>query len=779
MQPDRRIPSSAAECARPGHSNVGIPGALEKSLTPVLPMLLRPGTGALRPEPAPLPKRVFKPTPSLALASVLLCLSPFAHGQEPAAGFTNPPAADLSRRLVAPKSDEGGSQTEAETVVLPKSVPDPIEPFNRVMWGFNKALMTGVIKPSSRVYRFVVVKPVRTGIGNFGRNLTYPGRLINNLLQGKWNGARDESYRFACNTTVGVAGFFDPATKWKIPKSDTDFGQTFGKWGWKPQCFIMLPFYGPSNERDTVGLAADTAANPLLYIAPYEFVANNPLTWLGPYSWFTYLDMYNNLTDTVGEYVRFSQAEMDPYSEIQYAWTFARENRVADFQVKGKQDEASLETLESVFFTFKNPEFPSHGKTKSVLIPATGRKLKFTFWLQPGKANVVYIVPGLGSHRLAETALALAELVYSNGFSAVCVSSPFNFEFMEHASTAAMPAYLPVDGNDLHVALTEIDHRLHALYPNRLGNRALMGYSMGAFESLFVAATGPTNQYSVRTKGSVLRFLQGKQGVKEVRIAPITNQLALIQFDRYVAINTPVRMTYGISKLDEFYRAPLDWPVGERTDDLENTFLKVAALSKLTLTPRSTLPFSAIESKFLIGMTFRFILRDMIYSSQRRNNQGVLQHRIRNFRRDPLYQEILQYSYQDYFEKFAIPYYSARGLASPTQAVPEASPRRAAEALQKSGDLQTYDAGLRANPNIRVIVNQNDFLLTDEDLAWLHATFGPEQLTVFPKGGHLGNLSNLTVQKSILAALTPMRPPDPKPEEPPNKPEEPPKNPDP
>src|ERR1039458_7791963 len=329
-----------------------------------------------------------------------------------------------------------------------------------------------------------------------------------------------------------------------------------------------MPIYGPSNERDPLGLAADTAANPLIYIAPYKFVANNPLTYLGPYTYFSYVVMYNDLADSVGEYVRFSQAEMDPYSEIQYAWTFARANRVADFQVKGKQDEASLETIESVFFTFKDPEFPGHGKTRSVLIPTTGRKLKFTFWLQPGKANVVYIVPGLGSHRLAETSLALAELVYKNGFSAVCVSSPFNSEFMEHASTAAMPAYLPVDGNDLHVALTEIDHRLHALYPNRLGNRALMGYSMGAFESLFVAATGPTNQYSVRTKGSVLRFLQGKR--------PTTNQLPLIQFDRYVAINTPVRMTYGISKLDEFYRAPLDWPVAEQTDDLDNTFLKVA-----------------------------------------------------------------------------------------------------------------------------------------------------------------------------------------------------------
>jgi ABC-type transporter lipoprotein component MlaA/pimeloyl-ACP methyl ester carboxylesterase len=635
---------------------------------------------------------------TLALVILSLCLPPFAHAQKPAVGFTNSPA--------------------AETVVLPESVPDPIEPFNRVMWDFNVGLMTDVIKPTSKVYRFVVVKPVRTGIGNFGRNLTYPGRLINNLLQGKWLGARDESYRFVCNTTVGVAGFFDVGTKWKIPKSDADFGQTFGKWGWKPECFLMLPVFGPSNERDTLGLAADTAANPLIYIVPYKFDANNPLTYLGPYAYFTYAVMYNDLADSVGEYVRFSQAEMDPYSEIQYAWTFARENQVANFRVKGKQDEASLETLESVFFTYQDPEFPGQGKTSSALIPATGRKLKFTFWLQPGKAPVVYIVPGLGSHRLAENSLALAELIYKNGFSAVCVSSPFNSEFMENASTAALPAYLPADGHDLHVALTEIDRRLNRSYPGRLGDKVLMGYSMGAFQSLFVAATEPTNR------------------------------LPLIKFDRVVAINTPVRLAQGISKLDEFYRAPLDWPDTNRADNIENTFLKVAALSKLTLTPRSSLPFSAIESKFLIGLTFRFMLRDIIYSSQRRNNQGVLQHPIHNFRREPVYQEILKYSYQDYFEKFAIPYYRTHGLGSDTP-----------ETLQKAGDLRTYDAGLRANPDIRVIVNENDFLLTDEDLAWLRATFSAEQLTVFNRGGHLGNLTNPTVQKTILRALANLNPP--------------------
>ena len=630
----------------------------------------------------------------------------------------------LNLPLLAYAQSSAGDTTNApaESVVLPASVPDPIEPFNRMMWGFNKGVMTGVIKPTSKVYRGVVPKPVRTGIGNFGHNLTYPGRLINNLLQGKWNGARDESYRFLCNSTVGVGGFWDVGTQWKIPKSEADFGQTFGQWGWKPGCFIMLPIFGPSNERDTLGLAADTAANPLLYISPYKFDSGKPLTYLGPYTYFSYAVTYNNLSDSVGEYVRFSQAEADPYSEIQYAWTFARANRVADYQVKGEQDEASLETLESVFFTYKDPEFPGRGKTRSIQMPATGRKLKVTFWLQPGKANVVYIVPGLGSHRLAQTSIALAELVYKNGFSAVCVSSAFNSEFMEHASTAAMPAYLPVDAHDVHVALTEIDRRLHALFPDRLGNRALMGYSMGALHTLFIAANEPTNQ------------------------------LPLIKFDRYVAINTPVRMTPGIAKLDDFYRAPLDWPAAERTDNIENTFLKVADLSKSTLTPQTSLPFSAIESKFLIGLSFRLNLRDIIYSSQRRNNQGVLQHPIKSLRREPLYQEILQYSYQDYFEKFAIPYYSSRGVASP------------GEALERAGDLRTYEAGLRANPGIRVIVNQNDFLLEEQDLDWLHATFTPEQLTVFTKGGHLGNLFNPAVQKSILAALTPMRPPEPSPE---------------
>jgi ABC-type transporter lipoprotein component MlaA/pimeloyl-ACP methyl ester carboxylesterase len=585
-------------------------------------------------------------------------------------------------------------------IALPASVPDPIEPANRISWDFNQDAMTYVIKPSSKVYRVVVPKKGRKALNNFGRNLVYPDILINNLLEGKWTGARDETSRFLCNTLVGLGGFIDVGSWRGIPKSSASFGDTFGQWGWKPHFFVMIPLLGPSNDRDAVGLMADAAASPLTYFSPYTYI---------PY----FID-YNTLSDQVDGYVRFSQSQMDPYSLIEYAWTFVRENHVANFKVEGKQDLPALETLQSVYFTFDNPEFPDMGKTRSVLIPSTGKELKFTYWLQHKKSPLVYIIPGLGSHRLADTSIALAELAYKNGFSAVCISSPFNFEFMEEASTANLPAYSPVDCHDLHVALTEVDHQLEKLYPGRLQSRAVMGYSMGAYEALYIAANE-------------------------------TNQPGLIKFDRYVAINSPVRLLHGIDMLDEFYNAPLGWPVSERTEKIHNTFLKVATLSKSPLQPQLELPFDAIESRFLIGITFKFILRDIIYSSQERHNQGVLVEPFKNLRRENLYNEILTYSYEDYFKRFVVPYYQTRGIDL-----------RTPDALEKASDLKTFTGILQTNSSIRLVENEDDFLLTDDDTAWLKSTFG-SRMTLFVRGGHLGNLSHPAVQKAVLNALEELR----------------------
>jgi phospholipid-binding lipoprotein MlaA len=186
------------------------------------------------------------------------------------------------------------------SIVFPAGFNDPIEPFNRAIWGFNQGFSTWVVKPASKTYRRVVFKPVRTGIGNMGKNLTFPGRLLNNMLQGKWAVMGQETERCICNTVLGVGGFFDLATQWGIPRSDAGFGQTFTKWGWKPGAYLMLPVFGPSDVRDGVGLAGDAAANPMTYFFPFSWISSGVKA--------------NDFTDTVEGSVRFSQAEPDSYS---------------------------------------------------------------------------------------------------------------------------------------------------------------------------------------------------------------------------------------------------------------------------------------------------------------------------------------------------------------------------------------------------------------------------------------------------------------------------------
>jgi pimeloyl-ACP methyl ester carboxylesterase len=411
--------------------------------------------------------------------------------------------------------------------------------------------------------------------------------------------------------------------------------------------------------------------------------------------------------------VRFSQAEPDSYSLLQYAWSFAHQNRQVDMRVTGDQDQASLETLQSALFIHQDAEFPGRGKTRSVLIPAIGKKLEFTFWLQPRPAPVVYLVPGFGAHRLAGNELGLAELLYNKGFSAVTLSSTFHPEFMEHASTSDLPSYPPADVRDLHVALTEIDRRLEKTYRDRLGSRVLMGYSMGAFQSLFLAAQAATND------------------------AP------LVKFERYVAIDSPIDLRSAVTNLDRFYREPLVWPAEERKANIANLLLKVVALSEQSPQPGSVLPFNAVESKFLISVAFRLTLRDIIFSSQLRHDQGVLKHPPQKSRRRATYDEIMQYSFRDYIDQFATPYDRTKGIDLTDPVI-----------VRNATDLRAHTAELRASPNIRLIANRNDFLLAADHLAWIEATFAPGHVMLFDHGGHLGNLSEPVVQQAILDALS-------------------------
>ncbi|MCC7249574.1 MAG: VacJ family lipoprotein [Lysobacter sp.] len=143
---------------------------------------------------------------------------------------------------------------------------DPWEKFNRRVHRFNNAVDRRVAKPLATAYVNVVPRPVRLGVGNFFNNLSQPVSAVNALLQGKPKQAGQSMGRFLLNSTLGVAGIFDPATAARIPNKSEDFGQTLGVWGWKKSRYIELPLFGPRTFRDIVGMAGDAPLSPIRQI---------------------------------------------------------------------------------------------------------------------------------------------------------------------------------------------------------------------------------------------------------------------------------------------------------------------------------------------------------------------------------------------------------------------------------------------------------------------------------------------------------------------------------
>ena len=180
-----------------------------------------------------------------------------------------------------PATTDAGAQTDAEdafgdiygaqeyadpnlpaAAVMPGTY-DPWEKYNRKMHRFNNAVDRGVARPLARGYVKVVPRPVRLGVSNFFNNLSQPLTMVNSLLQGKPKQAGQSFGRFLLNSTFGLAGIFDPATRANLPKKSEDFGQTLGTWGWKRSRYFELPLFGPRTVRDVFGMAGDAPLSPL------------------------------------------------------------------------------------------------------------------------------------------------------------------------------------------------------------------------------------------------------------------------------------------------------------------------------------------------------------------------------------------------------------------------------------------------------------------------------------------------------------------------------------
>ncbi len=175
-----------------------------------------------------------------------------------ASGCASTPKSDLNLSYSLPKHQ--AKDILKEDVKYAVDVYDPLEGMNRRIYTFNYYFDKFLYLPVVNTYEFITPDYVEDRISNFVDNVFEFNNFVNNLLQFKLKQTGLTLARFLVNTTVGVAGLWDPATGWGMPRQTEDFGQTLGHWGVANGPYIVLPIFGPSNLRDTTGLVVDSVA---------------------------------------------------------------------------------------------------------------------------------------------------------------------------------------------------------------------------------------------------------------------------------------------------------------------------------------------------------------------------------------------------------------------------------------------------------------------------------------------------------------------------------------
>ena len=208
---------------------------------------------------------------------------------------------------------------------------DPWEPFNRKIHGFNQGLDKVIMKPIARGYDAILPEAPKRGVRNFFRNLAWPVTFLNLLLQGKIDEGMTATGRFLVNSTVGLLGFFDVASRAGIPYYDEDFGQTMAVWGWKDSRYLVVPFLGPNTLRDFAGRGFYGYAHPVSYMVR---VHND------------YRPLIIDLITLRASLLPFEQElenASDPYVLIRDVWLQRREYQIYDGNPPAPDYDAMLE----------------------------------------------------------------------------------------------------------------------------------------------------------------------------------------------------------------------------------------------------------------------------------------------------------------------------------------------------------------------------------------------------------------------------------------------------
>lgn len=257
----------------------------------------------------------------------MVVASSAAGEQSPAVEGKTSGAAGDKQAAAGVAVSEGANNGEEPTFGDTESPPvkDSLPNFNRTMYNVNDKIYYYGLKPAYKGYNYIVPEKARISVRNFFTNLKMPVRFFNCLFQAKFSNAGIEMSRFLINSTIGLAGFFDPAkSQFNMEMHDADFGQTLAKYKVSSGTYINWPIIGPSTVRDTVGYVGDLALSPTTWVS---FFFLTPIESIGRGAYETVNDVS---VDKGATYESITVGAVDPYVALQDAYVQNRNKKIKE-----------------------------------------------------------------------------------------------------------------------------------------------------------------------------------------------------------------------------------------------------------------------------------------------------------------------------------------------------------------------------------------------------------------------------------------------------------------
>lgn len=594
---------------------------------------------------------------------------------------------------------------------------DKFEKFNRKLFLFNLKLNKYVIKSFNTGWCSLFPKYMMDRFGSFYYNTNFPVRAVSCAVQKDYKASRREVGRFFVNLTVGLGGFYDPATGvFKIKSTNEDIEQALAYRNVRRGPYLVLPVV-KGTVRDLGGQLLDCPLRPFSYIPFAGGLVNavfsmNNLTYNQPLIKKleeTYADPYEvtRQIDGISMYIKSNNLDRDDVFEktvksqniINISNVTTNSSLKLDIELKNYNPQGPLiDSMRTVLFDEQYPEksywaelsvwnrnFDKKIKTSSVNIEPKHPNYKYRYILQKNKnAPLAIIYPSIGERITDAHSKTLTRILYDEGYSVIIQGSSFQWEFVKSVSDDYKPGLPYNDAKYLRFVTSKVITDLEKKKHRQFDKKIVIGSSFGALTTLFVAA-------------------QEEQ----------ENTLGV---SKYIALNPPIQLFYALEQFDmnaqEWKNDPSDIKMRAAIAAQKVVRYSKKIANKNNRDNNEPLPFTDSEAKLLTGFVMKQKLSDVIFTIEKKSRS----------KKCDIYDSINKTSFYDYGTKYLF------DCAS-----------KSIEQLNYDTSVYSLTDFLMKNTNYKIYHSVDDYYVNSQQLNWLKNQTG-NKMVLFSNGSHLGYL---------------------------------------